>query len=96
LTGVDVLLDDPEYSVLPRKHRDFVGDWSRFKKVVDFRDEQLERKIHQTFRAQYLKDVAMARIVEDSHFSVLSSIIIFNQVEILNQLGRNQELLGEM
>lgn len=56
----------------------------------------MEQKIHQTFRAQYLKDVVLARIVEEAHFSVLSSIVMFNQVDILNALSKDQDFLQEM
>lgn len=85
---------DAEYPVALRVHRDFMSDSTRFKKIADFNDAALERKIHMTFRGQFLKDVLLARIIEDSHFSAISSMVLFNQVEILNSLGQNQTLLN--
>ena len=91
-----ILLDDPEYSVPLRKYRDFISDPKRFKRIATFKDADLEKKIHQTFRAQYLKDVVLARIIEEAHFSVLTSIVMFNQVEILNTLCKDQDFLVGM
>lgn len=87
---------DPEYPTPLGTHRDFLSNKNRFIKVVDLKNPSLEAKIHQTFRAQYLKDVVFARIVEDAHFSVLSSIIMFNQAEILSNIGSNQDILEQL
>lgn len=89
-------IDDTEYPVIAGTHRAFLSDTSRFKQVLDFKDETVEHKIHQTFRAQYLKDVVFARILEEANFSTLNSIVMFNQVEILNYLCQNHALMSEL
>lgn len=91
-----MILDDTEYIIPPRKYRDFISDPTRYRKIAEFSDPTLECKIHQTFRAQYLKDVVLARIIEEAHFSVISSIIIFNQADILNALSKDQTFLLNM
>uniref|UniRef100_L2GG23 Suppressor of mek1 n=1 Tax=Colletotrichum fructicola (strain Nara gc5) TaxID=1213859 RepID=L2GG23_COLFN len=53
-------------------------------------------KIHQTYRLQYLKDVVLARILDDPTFSVLNSLIFFNQVDIVQHLQGNSGFLSEL
>lgn len=71
-------------------------DGSRFKEVVPIDDPEIEKKIHSTWRLQYLKDVVLARILDDPTFSVLNSLIFFNQVEIVSHLQGNAEFLREL
>lgn len=56
----------------------------------------MRRKIHQTYRLQYLKDVVLARILDDPTFSVLNSLIFFNQFDILQHLQNNHVFLKEL
>lgn len=53
-------------------------------------------KIHQTHRLHYLKDIVLARIIEDSTFSMLNSAIYFNEVDIVNDIAQQRELLVEV
>jgi protein phosphatase-4 regulatory subunit 3 len=64
--------------------------------VVPIRDPEVEKKIHQTYRLQYLKDVVLARILDDPTFSVLNSLIFFNQFDILQHLQTNQTFMIEL
>lgn len=59
-------------------------------------DPEVEKKIHQTYRLQYLKDVVLARILDDPTFSVLNSLIFFNQFDILQHLQSSQAFLKEL
>jgi len=59
-------------------------------------DDLVRRKIHQTYRLQYLKDVVLARILDDPTFSVLNSLIFFNQVDIVTHLQTNSAFLKEL
>jgi protein phosphatase-4 regulatory subunit 3 len=43
-----------------------------------------------------LKDVVLARILDDPTFSVLNSLIFFNQVDIVQHLQSNASFLGEL
>lgn len=45
---------------------------------------------------QYLKDVVLARILDDPTFSVLNSLIFFNQVDIVSHLQANTAFLEEL
>jgi protein phosphatase-4 regulatory subunit 3 len=64
--------------------------------VVPIRDPEVEKKIHQTYRLQYLKDVVLARILDDPTFSVLNSLIFFNQFDILQHLQNNQAFMKDL
>lgn len=77
-------------------HRQYLADESRFKQVVPIKDPVIRRKIRCTWRLQYLKDVVLARILDDPTFSVLNSLIFFNQVEIVNHIQSNGVFLKEL
>ena len=71
-------------------------DPSRFKEVVPIEDQEVKQKIHMTWRLLYLKDVVLARILDDPTFSVLNSLIFFNHVDIVNHLQSNSTYLMEL
>jgi protein phosphatase-4 regulatory subunit 3 len=77
-------------------HRRYLRNGSRYKEVVPIADTAVRAKIHSTWRLQYLKDVVLARILDDPTFSVLNSIIFFNQVEIVTHLQANTAFLEEL
>jgi protein phosphatase-4 regulatory subunit 3 len=61
--------------------------------VVPFEHAEIRKKIHYTYRLLYLKDVVLARILDDPTFSVLNSLIFFHQVDIVNHIQSNQAFL---
>lgn len=75
---------DPEFPTLKASYRDYLRNTARFKSVIDIEDIKIVTKIHQVYRLQYLKDVILARILDDAMFSVLNSWIFFHQVDIVN------------
>ena len=93
---VGALEYDPDFPSHKANHRHWLDNQGRFKEVVPIEDEQTRRKIHQTYRLQYLKDVVLARILDDPTFSVLNSLIFFNQVDIVQHLQSNGAFLNEL
>ncbi|KAM0563327.1 hypothetical protein ACHAPJ_001045 [Fusarium lateritium] len=93
---VGALEYDPDFPSHKANHRHWLGNQGRYKEVVPIEDEQIRRKIHQTYRLQYLKDVVLARILDDPTFSVLNSLIFFNQVDIVQHLQANAAFLSEL
>lgn len=92
--GVAGILEyDPDFPTHKAEHRKYLGDGSKFKEVVEVKDPEIKRKIHQTFRLQYLKDVVLARILDDPTFSILNTLIFFNQVDIIQHFQHNEEFL---
>lgn len=97
ITGVVGALEyDPDFPSHKANHRQWLNNQGRYKEVVPIEDEQIRRKIHQTYRLQYLKDVVLARILDDPTFSVLNSLIFFNQVDIVQHLQANAAFLSEL
>ncbi|KAF5254796.1 hypothetical protein FANTH_535 [Fusarium anthophilum] len=93
---VGALEYDPDFPSHKANHRHWLGNQGRYKEVVPIEEEQIRRKIHQTYRLQYLKDVVLARILDDPTFSVLNSLIFFNQVDIVQHLQANAAFLNEL
>jgi protein phosphatase 4 regulatory subunit 3 len=87
---------DPEFPGLKANHRKYLSDPSRFKEIVKIEDPNVRQKIHYTFRLHYLKDVVLARILDDPTFSVLNSLIFFNQIEIIQHIHSNVAFLTEL
>jgi protein phosphatase-4 regulatory subunit 3 len=93
---VNLDVDDPDFPLHKANHRQYLSDESKFKEVVRIRDENVKRKIHHTYRLQYLKDVVLARILDDPTFSILNSLIYFNQLEIVNYMLQDSAYLEEL
>ncbi|PGH01987.1 hypothetical protein GX51_04919 [Blastomyces parvus] len=97
ISGVVGALEyDPDFPAHKANHRQYLNDRSRYKEVVPIKDPLILRKIRHTWRLQYLKDVVLARILDDPTFSVLNSLIFFNQVDIVQHLQSNTPFLNEL
>ncbi|KAK5137856.1 hypothetical protein LTR08_006625 [Meristemomyces frigidus] len=93
---VGALEYDPDFPSHRANHRQYLSDSSKFKEVVRIDREDVRRKIHLTYRLLYLKDVVLARILDDPTFSVLNSLIFFHQVDIVTHLQQNGDFLKEL
>ncbi|WRT63528.1 uncharacterized protein IL334_000433 [Kwoniella shivajii] len=95
--GVMGMLEyDPEFPGLKASYRQYFKDTARFKQVVEIRDENIRQKIHQTYRLLYLKDVVLARLLDDPTFNILNGFVFFNQVDIINHIQSNDPLLTQL
>ncbi|KAL9600672.1 MAG: hypothetical protein Q9219_003002 [cf. Caloplaca sp. 3 TL-2023] len=93
---VGALEYDPDFPTHKANHRRYLKDRSKYKEVVPIQDLAIKKKIHSTWRLLYLKDVVLARILDDPTFSVLNSLIFFNQVDIVSHLQSNTAFLEEL
>ncbi|KAJ3555019.1 hypothetical protein NPX13_g10453 [Xylaria arbuscula] len=93
---VGALEYDPDFPSHKANHRQWLQGEGRFREVVRIEDSEILKKIHQTYRLQYLKDVVLARILDDNTFSVLNSLIFFNQVDIVTHVQANSAFLHEL
>lgn len=93
---VGALEYDPDFPTHKANHREWLNGEGRFREVVPFEDELVRQKIRQTYRLQYLKDVVLARIIDDPTYTVLGSLIFFNQVEIMQHVRDNSAFLNEL
>ncbi|KAK9804713.1 hypothetical protein WJX72_001481 [[Myrmecia] bisecta] len=92
---VGALEYDPE---LPehQKHREFLRDHVVFKEVVPIADQAIRAKIHQTYRMGYVKDVILPRVLDDGTFAALSSLMLFNNVEVLMALHSDPRFFADL
>ncbi|KAK4055090.1 Platinum sensitivity protein [Microbotryomycetes sp. JL201] len=93
---VGILEYDPEFPTMKAAYREHLADPSHFTEVVPIRNKILVNKIHQTHRLHYLKDVVLARVIEDSTFSMLNSAIYFNEVDIVQEIGSDNDFITEL
>lgn len=88
--------DDPEFPAHKANYRQFLTSTSNFHQPIPIRDEIIQKKIHHTYRLQFMKDVVLARALDDSTFNVLNSCIIFNQIDIINHVQQEVTFLKEV
>ncbi|KAI0304169.1 component of IIS longevity pathway SMK-1-domain-containing protein [Russula brevipes] len=87
---------DPEFPVHKANYRDFLRDTTRFHQPINIHDPVIQRKIHHTYRLLFLKDVVLARALDDSTFNVLNSCIIFNQIDIITHVQNDVQFLQDI
>ncbi|EMD40366.1 hypothetical protein CERSUDRAFT_110962 [Gelatoporia subvermispora B] len=93
---VGMLEYDPEFPTHKANYREFLHQTSRFHQPIPIRNEEIQRKVHHTYRLQFLKDVVLARAIDDSTFNVLNSCIIFNQIDIINHIQNDPTFLRDI
>ncbi|KAH9966008.1 component of IIS longevity pathway SMK-1-domain-containing protein [Russula dissimulans] len=87
---------DPEFPVHKANYRDFLRDTTRFHQPIAIHDPIIQKKIHHTYRLLFLKDVVLARALDDSTFNVLNSCIIFNQIDIITHVQNDVQFLQDV
>ncbi|KAI0092094.1 component of IIS longevity pathway SMK-1-domain-containing protein [Irpex rosettiformis] len=92
---VGMLEYDPEFPTYKANYREFLRQTSHFHQPIPIRDETIQKKVHHTYRLQFLKDVVLARAIDDSTFNVLNSCILFNQIDIINYVQNDPAFLRE-
>jgi protein phosphatase-4 regulatory subunit 3 len=92
----ELALDDPEFPAHKANYRDFLRDTTRFHQPISIHDPIVQKKIHHTYRLLFLKDVVLARALDDSTFNVLNSCIIFNQIDIITHVQNDVQFLQDI
>ncbi|KAI9448098.1 component of IIS longevity pathway SMK-1-domain-containing protein [Lactarius indigo] len=87
---------DPEFPIHKANYRDFLRHSTRYHQPVTIHDPLIQKKIHHTYRLLFLKDVVLARALDDSTFNVLSSCIIFNQIDIITHVQNDVQFLQDI
>ncbi|PNH02464.1 Serine/threonine-protein phosphatase 4 regulatory subunit 3, partial [Tetrabaena socialis] len=80
----------------PQKHREFLQSHVQFKEVLPITNAQILAKIHQTYRIQYLKDVILPRSLDDATYATLSSLALFNNMEVVGSLMVDPSFLPQL
>ncbi|XP_008820965.1 protein PPP4R3C-like [Nannospalax galili] len=82
----------------PRQHRQFLTQNAKFKEVMPIAHSELQEKIHQTYRVQYIHDILLPiqSIFEENLLSDLRNFIFFNKIEIVTMLQEDQMFLSNV
>eukprot|EP00775_Hariotina_reticulata_P003204 gene3204-3481_t len=86
---------DPDLQA-PQQHRTFLQTAVVFKEVVPITSQEVLMKIHQTYRIQYLKDVILPRSLDDATYATLSSLMLFNNVDVVLGLYQDTNFLPRL
>src|ERR1700722_7196728 len=92
----DSTVDDPEFPAHKANYRDFLQQTSLFHCPIPIRDPSVQRKVHHNDRLQFMKDVILTHVLDDSTFNVLNSCIIFNQIDIINYMQQDPMFLQDV
>ncbi|KAH7621274.1 hypothetical protein Ndes2526B_g03615 [Nannochloris sp. 'desiccata'] len=88
---------DPEIPATERpRHREHLAGPGALREIIPIKDPILRSKIIQAHRMGYVKDVVLARALDDATFASLSSLQMFNQVEVLVALQTDSEFFPEL
>lgn len=93
---VGILEYEPDFPDHKANYREFLHEQSRFHQPIPIRDSGIQRKIHNAYRLQFLKDVVLARIIDDSTFNVINSCILFNQIDIISHVQHDPHFLRDL
>lgn len=76
-------------------HRKFLKNHVAYKEVIPLSPE-LAEFVHTSFRLQYMKDVALPRVLDEATFATLNSLIYYNNLKIVTEIKRDEELLTQL
>jgi protein phosphatase-4 regulatory subunit 3 len=100
LMGEELALDvfaileyDPELPPGTLRHREYLTKKGLFREIIPFNNEAVLKRIHQSFRFTYLKDVALPRHLDDSTFGTISTLIYYCNVEIVSALQNDTRFM---
>ena len=93
---LNVGTDDPEFPNLKASYRQFFKETAKFRQVIEIRSAIIENKIHQTYRLMFLKDVVLARVLDDPTFGILNGFVFFNQSDIVSYMHSTNGLLVDL
>uniref|UniRef100_A0A2P2MU35 Serine/threonine-protein phosphatase 4 regulatory subunit 3-B-like isoform X8 n=1 Tax=Rhizophora mucronata TaxID=61149 RepID=A0A2P2MU35_RHIMU len=86
---------DPEAPHI-QHHRNFLKERVVFKEVIPIKDPLVLSKIHQTYRVGYLKDVVLARLLDEATVANLNSIIHANNAFVVSLLKDDSTFIQEL
>ncbi|GAU37451.1 hypothetical protein TSUD_206870 [Trifolium subterraneum] len=86
---------DPE-STCVQHHRKFLKDHVVFKEAIPIKDPNALAKIHQTYRVGYLKDIVLARVLDDATCATINSIIHANNAFVIAMLKDDNTFIQEL
>ena len=75
-----LIVDDPALGTgVKPKHREFLKNKCYYKKVIDFKEQTILKKIHENYRITYLRDSVIGTIIDDPVAHQYNSVNFSNQ-----------------
>ncbi|GBP11805.1 hypothetical protein EVAR_71281_1 [Eumeta japonica] len=70
----------------PKKHRQYLKQWAKFREAVPIKNQDLLAKIHQTFRVQYIQDIILPTPskTKAASIDILTAIVEFSPLVVRN------------
>ncbi|KAF9955475.1 Platinum sensitivity protein, partial [Mortierella alpina] len=93
---VGILEYDPNLQDPKQELREMLRNGSKYKQLVPIKDQDIEQKIHQVFRLQFLRDIVLTRFLDDGLSSILGSLIFFHNIDIVNYIHQDRTFLSEL
>ncbi|KAG5110771.1 hypothetical protein JHK82_039994 [Glycine max] len=90
-----VILDDPKVSHV-KHHRKFLKEHVIFKEAIPIKNTVVLSKIHQTYRVGFLKDVVLARVLDEATVANLNSMIHANNAIVVSLLKDDNTFIQEL
>lgn len=87
---------DKSFGRKKANYRTYFNTSTAFKQVVRIPDRNVVEKIRKTFRLQLLKDVVLARSLDDHLFNILASMIAMSHYEVIVWFQSNQQITSEL
>ncbi|KAF9397587.1 Platinum sensitivity protein [Mortierella sp. AD011] len=95
----DIILEIYDPEAVDKKiadYRGFLTKRSKFKQIIPINDPEVEQKIHQVFRVQFLRDTVLPHYLDEGLSSVFASMIFFLNIDIVNAILRDQPFLKSL
>ncbi|KAH3763411.1 Serine threonine-phosphatase 4 regulatory subunit 3 [Pelomyxa schiedti] len=73
-------------------HREWLRSKATFKRVLPTLSDGISTVIHSTFRLHYLRDVCLARVIDEATFNVLTAMMNVNYIEIAHFIAEDEAL----
>ncbi|KAJ3355374.1 Platinum sensitivity protein [Allomyces javanicus] len=89
-------IHDPTVHDLHGAFRSFMGQEARFVPVVSCLPAEFAHKVKQVYRLQYLRDVALARYLDDPVFNVFTDVARRLNADLVRHLAQSQPFVDEM
>ncbi|KAF9439143.1 Platinum sensitivity protein [Entomortierella beljakovae] len=87
---------DPELGDQKEEYREFLTKRAKYKQIVPISDPDVEQKIHQAYRLLYLRDSVLSRVADENLSSILSSLIFFHNIDIVNYIHQDRDFMREL
>lgn len=89
-------LDEPDLGNDKENYRDFLKNKSKYKEIVPINNPGIETKIHEIFRALFLRDTVLSRVMDESLMSTFASILFFHNIEIVNYIHQDRQFQTDL